>query len=84
MKKIYNAVFVFIALIAFTGCEAGLGQDDAGGNNGDGFSFSEIYGNMARMRVEIDDLLEKINEHDPAGTVNAFAGTTTPNGLAYV
>ncbi|MCP4134597.1 MAG: hypothetical protein GY754_26725 [bacterium] len=83
MKKTINSrmsTLFLIAVLALTGCEAGLTSNDGSGNgNGDGedFSFSDLYSNMRAMKEEIQDLKEKVS---PPGTINPFAGGNVPAG----
>ncbi|MCP4138026.1 MAG: hypothetical protein GY754_44090 [bacterium] len=58
MKNLLNsAVFTLMAaVIAFSGCEAGLSQGSDSSSNDEKFSFSEMYSTIDKLQDEIDDL----------------------------
>ncbi|MCP4129637.1 MAG: hypothetical protein GY754_01355 [bacterium] len=49
------------AVMAFSGCEAGLSQNDSNGSGDGNFSFSEIYSNINSMKEEIENLKNTIS-----------------------
>ncbi|MCP4130535.1 MAG: tail fiber protein [bacterium] len=72
---------VLTALVAFSGCEAGLtsGNDSADGS-GEHFSFSDMYNTIDTLKSEIEILKSGITMAVPAGSVISFAGGTVPAG----
>ncbi|MCP4136799.1 MAG: tail fiber protein [bacterium] len=98
MKKLINLkmrAFFLIAVLAVTGCEAGLTSNDSSGSGDGEFSFSDMYSNMTAMKEEIQQLKTTISELQgasesgiqdlrdkvsPPGTINPFAGDTVPEG----
>ncbi|MCP4134598.1 MAG: hypothetical protein GY754_26730 [bacterium] len=57
------STFFLIAVLAVTGCEAGLVSND-GTENGEDFSFSDLYSNIATLKEEIIFLKNRINQLD--------------------
>ncbi|MCP4130092.1 MAG: hypothetical protein GY754_03645, partial [bacterium] len=58
MKNLLNsAVFTLMAaIIAFSGCEAGLSQSSGSSDDSSEFSFSDMYSKFAAMQEEINTL----------------------------
>ncbi|MCP4134981.1 MAG: tail fiber protein [bacterium] len=58
MKNLFNsAVFTLMAaIIAFSGCEAGLSQQSDSSDDGQNFSFSDMYSKFAAMQERINTL----------------------------
>ncbi|MCP4134599.1 MAG: tail fiber protein [bacterium] len=65
MKKQINlkmAALFLIAVLAVMGCEAGLTSNDSSGSgNGEEFSFSDLYSNIATLKEEIACLKNTIS-----------------------
>ncbi|MCP4132001.1 MAG: tail fiber protein [bacterium] len=94
-EKIYRSFMglVVAGVLTFTGCEAGLGQNDSGSDSSEGFSFSEIYSNINAMQEEIESL-KKTNEEQlemiealqisvvPVGSITALEKTI--DGSVYI
>ncbi|MCP4131284.1 MAG: hypothetical protein GY754_09910, partial [bacterium] len=55
MKNFFTTTVFCIWVLALTGCEAGLTQND-NSEKDEGFSFSDIYSNMSFLRGDISDL----------------------------
>ncbi|MCP4136766.1 MAG: hypothetical protein GY754_37700 [bacterium] len=73
MKKRLTVVLVSllaVSALAFMGCEAGLSQNDAVGDD-QGFSFSDLYANIFNLQSDVKILKTQIV---PVGSIAPFAG----------
>ncbi|MCP4134322.1 MAG: discoidin domain-containing protein [bacterium] len=83
MKKFFTTTVFCIWVLALTGCEAGLTQND-NSEKDEGFSFSEIYSNMSILQGEISDLNASSWTSGSGGNTiswnngNVGIGTSTP------
>ncbi|MCP4136765.1 MAG: tail fiber protein [bacterium] len=84
MKKRFTVVLVSllaVSALAFAGCEAGLSQNDAVGND-HGFSFSDIYANIFNLQSDVKDLRTLVI---PVGSITPFGGSKdkVPGGWLF-